>query len=502
MFSLTSTPSVAAIEAFFPTKANTPKVRRETESQANLERLKNKLSEGIVYACLMRPQVHQRTAFEGEAKQIINYLQADNNALKDALQASVEQLANANRAWTAYSQNLQEKSKDEFEVAELEKTRAELEDVRAELEKVKEEMGDICVATDAPWVTGGPVEIHRVVTGGLYLLDKQQLKLQCHACQAEIVALTQELQQTRRELNQKTSDTTSLTQELQQTRLELDQKSKTIGQRLLSKIHWLTQSDLLQANFAARFMPSLVAAHRSYPGARSPCTRVLGLLLRSPYFLKYLRRTGAGYTSLIFQANQIVQQQLLIPSQWKYEASDHVEGNEAVRHSLGILGQLLLYAGRFPGDIGSLSPNLCGRLRQWLVETINKVHIALDHQLTEADAEFLNASSCIFSGEADFDLAPQDLRRLAQETLAVLFVHARVPSVPDQPLKLHRGYVPWASLQRTLSPIMFVSSSDGRTEAVQQVQGYKVLQFSFENNVFAFGGLWHDLTFTLPEANL
>ncbi|KAJ7020097.1 hypothetical protein C8F04DRAFT_1197057 [Mycena alexandri] len=47
MFSLTSTPSVAVTEAFFPTKANTPKVRRETESQANrdLERLKIRLSE-------------------------------------------------------------------------------------------------------------------------------------------------------------------------------------------------------------------------------------------------------------------------------------------------------------------------------------------------------------------------------------------------------------------------------------------------------------------------
>ena len=69
---------------------------------------------------------------------------------------------------------------------------------------------------------------------------------------------------------------------------------------------------LCQANFAARFLPSLVSAYKSSPGVCGPYTVVLCCFLcTSPYLLKYIRKTGQGYTLLMVHAHQMVQQPIL-----------------------------------------------------------------------------------------------------------------------------------------------------------------------------------------------
>ncbi|KAJ7468332.1 hypothetical protein B0H11DRAFT_1921197 [Mycena galericulata] len=86
-------------------------------------------------------------------------------------------------------------------------------------------------------------------------------------------------------------------------------------------------------NFAARFLPSLISAYKSWPGICSPYAAILFLLSSSPYLVRYIRKTGQGTTLLSLCAHKMVQHPIPF--------TKDLYRDSAVLQSLSVMSHLL-----------------------------------------------------------------------------------------------------------------------------------------------------------------
>ncbi|KAJ6452528.1 hypothetical protein C8R47DRAFT_1229411 [Mycena vitilis] len=130
-------------------------------------------------------------------------------------------------------------------------------------------------------------------------------------------------------------------------------------------------ADAIVQNFAARFLPSLISAFRACPGSGDSYASALVILLASPYFIRFVRRTASGYTLLIFHVNRMIKQGLLILS----GPSSH---NRALINSVVILDFLTFYAASFPRHVLCPSKTSVDHLFGWLGNITAQCDVLLD----------------------------------------------------------------------------------------------------------------------------
>ncbi|KAJ7441837.1 hypothetical protein B0H11DRAFT_2251903 [Mycena galericulata] len=144
-------------------------------------------------------------------------------------------------------------------------------------------------------------------------------------------------------------------------------------------------------NFAARFLPSLISAYKSWLGICSPYAAILFLLSASPYLVRYIRKTGQGYTLLSLCAHKMVQHPIPF--------TKDLYRDSAVLQSLSVMSHLLSYADTFPRQLVSLS-NVS---RKWgLTQTAYKLMgevaelnaILLRNRTAEADMFYIPWLDC------------------------------------------------------------------------------------------------------------